>query len=133
MEAEALGRQVLTDDGHLQVGGGLAAVLLGQRQSEPAGGIGPPAHLSQQLLPVLAGDAAVFPVRAGPLPAMVEESAVVVLLLERFDLALDELVQSVQGDLDLGWDGEVHEPFSLYASGCTSGQGTFRPEDPCLD
>ena len=85
-----------------------AAELLGQREAQPAGGVGPPAHLAQQLLPLLAGDAVVLEVGAGPLAAVVEEALVVVLRLERRDLRLDEVVELVERGLDVGRDVEVH-------------------------
>src|ERR1700704_5200705 len=48
---------------------------------------------------------------------MVEKTNVVVLLLERLDLALDERVERVEGGLNLVRYGEVHDGPYLNASG----------------
>ena len=80
VEAEALAGQVLADDGHPEVGAVLAAVLLGEGVAVVAGGVGPAAHLAEQRLPLLVGQAAALPVGAGVLAAVVEEAVVVVLL-----------------------------------------------------
>ena len=65
----------------------LAAVLLRERVAVVAGVVGAAAHLAEQRLPLLVGQAAALPVGAGVLPAVVEEAVVVVLRLERLDLA----------------------------------------------
>ena len=109
VQPEALGRQVLADDRHLEVRRVATAELGRQREAQPAGGVGAAAHLAQQLLPFGAWNAAVVEVGARPLPAVIEEAHVVVGLLQRLDLAFDELVELVEGRLDLGRNREVHE------------------------
>jgi len=56
------------------------------------GGVRPPARLGQQFLPLPVRQAAPVPVGAGVLAPVVEEPDVVVLLLQRADLLLDEVV-----------------------------------------
>ena len=87
VQAEALRGEVLADDRHRQVRAVAAAVLRRERVAQEAGRVGAPAHLAEQLLPVLARHAAVLEVGARVLAAVVEEADVVVLLLERLDLA----------------------------------------------
>ena len=87
-------------------------------RSQP-GGVGAPAHLAQQLLPLLARHAVVLEVGARPLAPVVEEAHVVVLRLERDDLALDERVEPIERRLDVGRDREVH--------------GCDRTRDACAD
>ena len=76
-----------------------------------AGLVGAAAHLGQQLFPFVARLAVVVPVGAGMLAAMVEEADVVVLALERPDLALDEVVELDQVGRDVGGNVEIHGPF----------------------
>ena len=58
--------------------------------------------------------AAALPVGAGVLTAVIEEPDVVVLLLERLDLALDEVVQLPEVGDEIRWEVEVHEaPFGV--------------------
>src|SRR5690348_150569 len=108
VQAEALAGQVLTDDGHAQVGAVPAAVLLREGVAVVAGRVGPPPGLGQQRLPLAAGQAAAVPVGPGVLAAVVEEPDVVVLLLERADLLGDELVELGQVSLQVLGQGEVH-------------------------
>ena len=61
-----------------------------------AGVVGAPLRLAQQRLPLLARQAVAVPVGARVFAAVVEEADVVVLLLERLDLRLDEAVEFVQ-------------------------------------
>ncbi len=110
VQSEPLVGQVLADDGHLQVAGVRATELRRQRQPEPTGGVGSAAHLAQQLLPVLPRHAVVVEVGPSPLATMVEESDVVVLLLQRRDLGVDERIELVERVLDVGGNLEVHRP-----------------------
>ncbi len=109
MQTEPAVRQVLADDRHLQVAGPVAAVLGRERPPQPAGRISGAAHLTQQVLPLLAWYAVVLEVGSSPLPAVVEEPHVVVALLERNDLGLDERIEPVERVLDGGRDRKVHE------------------------
>ena len=123
VEAETAVREVLADDRHLEVRCAAPAELLGEGESQPAGGIGAATHLAQQLLPLLSRHTVVVEVGARPLTAMVEEPHVVVGVLQREDLGLDERVEVVERLLDLGWDGEVHDdaPYVLVMPPCRLG------------
>ena len=122
VQPEALRREVLADDRHLEVGRVVTAVLRGERVAEPAGRVRAPAHLGQQLLPVLARDAAVLEVGPRVLPPMVEEPDVVVRLLQRPDLAFDERIERVERRLDLGRDLEVHRRSQVGRPGPLAGR-----------
>ena len=101
--------EVLADDRHAEVGAVLAAVLLRERVAVVAGGVGEPPGLAEQLLPLLVRQPFAVPIGARVLATVIEESDVVVSLLERLDLAFDELVEfdEVVGQV-LG-NVEVHE------------------------
>ena len=96
VQAQALYRQVLADDRHIQVGTVLATELFRLRVAVVPGFVGQPLRLEQELLPLLVRQPAPLPVRAGVFAAVVEEADVVVLLLQRLDGAFDEVVQLVQ-------------------------------------
>ena len=96
VQSESLRRQVLADHRHPEVGAVSPAELLREGVAVVPGGVGKPAGLAEQRLPLLVGQAAALPVGAGVLPAVVEEADVVVLLLERTDLPLDEVVELVE-------------------------------------
>ena len=51
VQAEALVGEVLADDRHLEVAGVAAAELGREREPQPAGGVGPPAHLARAAPP----------------------------------------------------------------------------------
>src|SRR5262249_35042522 len=74
--------------------------------------VGAPAHLGQQRLPLVPRLAVILPVSAGVLAAMVEEADVVVLALQRADLALDGFVEFAQVRRNVGRDLEIHGPSS---------------------
>ena len=107
VQAQSLGRQMLPDDRHREVGAVLAAVFLGQRKAIVSGPVGAPAHLGEQSLPFVARQAAALEVGARPFAAMVEEADVVVFAFERLDFALDELVQFGKVRGDFGGDFEI--------------------------
>src|SRR5439155_15602392 len=108
VQTESVPREVLADHGHAEVGAVLAAVLLRERVPVVAGGVGAAAHLDEQRLPLFVREAAPIPVRPGVLTAMVEESLVVVLGLERLDLPLDEVVQLGEVVDEVRREVEVH-------------------------
>src|SRR4051794_29476428 len=85
----ALG-QVLTHDRHREVREVAAADRRRERELVEAGGDRAPARLGEHLAPALGRDAPALDVRARELAPVVEELGV--LLLQRLDLALDELV-----------------------------------------
>ncbi len=84
------------------------AVLLRVGIPIVTGGVGTPAGLGQQILPILAGQPAALPVGAGVLAAVVEEADVVVLLLQGLDLPHDECVQLFEVARQLFRDVEIH-------------------------
>ena len=92
-QAQPLGRQVLADHGHVELRAALAAHGDRPRIAIVAGGIRPAAGLGQQGLPLVPGQAAIVPVGASMLTPVVEEPVVVVLVLKRHDLRLDEPVE----------------------------------------
>ena len=96
VQAESLGREVLADDGHAEVRAVGATERGGKRPAEQAGGVGAPAHLAEQRVPLGPGHAAVVEVGPGELSSMVEEADVVVALFEGPDLRLDEGVDPYQ-------------------------------------
>src|SRR5262249_29684451 len=93
---------------HAEVAAVLAAVLLGERVAVVPGGVGPTSRLTQQRLPLVVGEPAAVPVGAGVLATVVEEADVVVLLLERLDLPLDEVVELVEVVGEILGQLEVH-------------------------
>ncbi len=105
---EALGRQVLADDRHREVGAVLAAVFLGQRVAIMPGLVGAPAHLAQQRFPFVARQAVAFEVGARPFAAMVEKTDVVVLAFERLDFFFDERVQLGEIGGHIGRNIKIH-------------------------
>ena len=93
VQPEPLRGEVLADDRHRKVGAILAAVFFRQRVAIVPRLVGAPAHLGQQRLPFVAWQAAIFEIGARPFAAMVEETDVVILALERLDLFFDESVE----------------------------------------
>src|SRR5690606_156400 len=70
-----------------------SAHLLRQRKAEMPGLVSHAPRLAQQILPLMPGKPALVPIRACMLAAVVEETDIVVPLLQRPDLGLDEAVQ----------------------------------------
>ena len=108
MQPQPLVREMLADQRHGEVGAILAAQRLGQAEAQVAGLVGAALHLGQKLFPFVAGLAVVVPVGPGMLAAVVEEADVVVLPLQRPDLALDEGVELDDIGRDVGGNGEIH-------------------------
>ena len=108
VQAEPLAGEVLADHRHAEVGAVLTAVLLREGIAVVAGRVGETARLVQQRLPFLVRETTALPVRAGVLATVIEEPDVVVLLLERLDLALDELIQFNQVIGQVLVEFEVH-------------------------
>ena len=81
VQAEALGRKVLADHGHPEIGTVLAAVAFRDRKAQMAGGIGEVLRLAQQRFPFMPRQAAIVEIGARPFAAMIEEADVVVGLL----------------------------------------------------
>ena len=108
VQTQAPPGQMLPYHRHAQVGAVLAAVLHGEWVAVVAGSVRPVARLGEQFFPFVEGQTAGVPVRPGVFAAMVEEPFVVVLLLERLDLAFDELVEFRQVVAQVLGEGEVH-------------------------
>ena len=134
VQAEALAGEVLADDGHAEVRAVLAAVLLRERVAVVAGGVGAAPRLARAAAPTRAfGQAAAVPVGARVLAPVVEEADVVVLLLERLDLALDELVELVEVVGQVLGDVEVHGvPFRQTVCVRQGACRGARASAPCL-
>src|SRR5262249_41194064 len=105
-------------DRHAQIRAVLAAELLGQRVAVVTRLVGDPARLEEQRLPLLVRQPAALPVGARVFAPVVEETDVVVLVLERLDLALDELVELDEIRGDVARDVEVHGGPPGLAMGC---------------
>ena len=122
VQAQPLVREMLADDRHREVRAFLAAELLGQAEAQMAGLVGAALHLGEEFFPLVARLAVIVPVGARMLAAMVEEADVVVLALERPDLALDEGIELAQIGRDVGGNVEIHGPLPFvwrpsYAAG----------------
>ena len=114
VQPQSLGREVLADDRHPEVGPVAAAEFLRQVITQEAGCIGPPPHLPKQVLPLGVRPAVALEVGTGPLPTMVEEPDIVILALEGLDLVLDEGVELIEQGLDFLRYGKVHvAPFPV--------------------
>src|SRR5436189_2703607 len=100
--------QVLADNRHSEVRAIAAAVLAGDTVAQEAGFVRAAAHLSQEVVPLLARHTTVLEVGALVLAAVIEETDVVVPLLQRLDLRLDKVIEVLQQRLDVLWDIKVH-------------------------
>src|ERR1700683_3810428 len=108
MQPQTLGRQVLADDRHRQVGAVLAAVFFRQRVAIVAGLVGAPAHLTQQRFPFVTRQTVAFEVGARPFAAVIEKTDVVVFAFERLDFFFDERVQLGQVGGHIGRNIKIH-------------------------
>ena len=117
MQPKALAGQVLADDCHAKVGAVLPAVLLREWVSVVAGSVGPSPGFAKKCLPPVVREPASLPVRSRIFASVIEESNVVVLLLERLDLPLDEVVELDQVVGQLLRQVEVHGAVPSVVSG----------------
>ena len=117
VEAEALGGEVLADDRHGEVGAALAAHAFGPGVAVVAGLVGDLAGFGEEFFPFVQGKPALVPIGAGPFAAVVEEADVVVAVLDRLDLGLDEGVELVEIGLQAGGKIEIHWRRSLGDGG----------------
>ena len=108
VQAEPLVSEMLADDRHGEVRAVLAAQLLRKTEAQMPRLVGAAAHLGQQGFPFVARLAVIVPVGTGVLAAMVEEADIVVLALQRPDLAFDEFVELPQIGRDLRGNVEIH-------------------------
>ena len=106
MEPEALGREMLADHRHVEVGAVTPAHRGGQPVAVPACRVRSSPHLGELGFPLGPGQAAVVEVRPGPFPPVVEELGV--LRFEWIYLALDEVVQFGEERRQVVWQLEVH-------------------------
>src|SRR5262245_40987338 len=111
VQAEPLEREMLPDDGHPEITPILAAVLARQRIAVMAGPVGGAPCLGEEGFPSFVGQTAAFPVRARRFPAMVEKAHVVVLVLERLDLALDKAIKLLEIVGDRLGNVKVHHDY----------------------
>ena len=100
MQPQTLAGEILPDARHGQIAAILPTEFFGQRVAKVPGCICAPTHFFEQRFPVLAGQTASIPVRARVLAAVVKEADVVILCLERLDLALDEVIEYDEVILD---------------------------------
>ena len=98
---------MLADHGHPEVGAVLAAIALRDREAQMAGGVGEILGLAQQRFPFMPRQAAIVEIGARPFAAVIEEADVVVGLLQRLDLALDEAVEFVEIGCEVGRQVEI--------------------------
>ena len=108
VQAKALAREMFADNRHGEVGPVLAAILFRQAEPEMPGLVRQALRLAQQLFPFLARQALVLEIGSGPFAAMIEEPYIVVLLLQRLDLVLDELIENDQVIGNVLWNVEIH-------------------------
>ena len=106
VQSESLVRQVFPDDGHVDVAAVSAAELRREAVAQPARAVGALAHLAEQVFPLPARDAAVVPIGAGVLAALVE--VLHVFAFQRFDLGLDERVHLGEQARKMFREGEIH-------------------------
>ena len=108
VQPQTLGGQVFTNDGHGQVAAVLPAKFCRQGVPVVPRQVGSAPHFSQERLPIVVRQAAGIKISPRKLAAVVKKTDVVVLLLQRLDLALNERVKLGQISLDGGGNGEVH-------------------------
>ena len=101
-------REMLADNGHPEIAAVLAAELARQRKAQVPGLVSPSSRLAQQRFPFGARQAAVVEIGARPFAPVVEEALVVVLRLQRHDLAFDEGVELAEVSHQFGRKVEVH-------------------------
>ena len=115
VQAQALGGELVADHRHPQVAAVLAAIFLRRRKPPVAGLVGPHAGFAQQQFPFAPWQPTVFEIGARPFAAMIEETDIVVLLLQWLDLGFDEGVKLGQIGNQIGGQREIHGwvlPFS---------------------
>ncbi len=109
--------KVFADDRHVQVAAVLAAVFLWRGKAEVAGGIGAALGFQQQLFPLFVGQSVALPVGARVFAAVIEETVVVILHLQRQDLCLDKIIQFLQVRCQVLRDIKIHHGQDLCLSG----------------
>ena len=84
---------MLTDNRHAQIGTILAAILLRNRVTIVTCLVRAPTGLAEQRLPLFIGQTTAIPIGSCVFSAMVKKTNVVVLILERFNFSLDEIIE----------------------------------------
>ena len=97
-QAQALGCKMLAYHRHPQIAAtavlaATSSILFRKRESVEASFIGKLSRFVEQILPFLTREAAIVPVGSSVLAAMVEEAIIVVFLLKRNDLFVNEFVE----------------------------------------
>ena len=102
--------KVVANGTHVDVGVGvfLAAILLGPSEAEEACFVRQVAGLLQKVFPVMGRKTLIVPLSTGGLPPMVEEAVVVIRMLERKDLFVDESINSLDIGLQVVREFEIH-------------------------
>ena len=118
VQAQPLGREMLADHRHPEVGTVLAAVTPSASRNADARPCRRGLGLAQQRLPFLPRQAAILEIGARPFAAMIEETDVVVGVLQRLDLARDEAVEFVEISDQVGRQCKIHgaSPFIIVVS-----------------
>src|SRR5881227_1864824 len=98
---------MFADHGHPEIGAVLAAVALGDRKTQMPRIIGEILDPAKQRFPLMPWQSAIVEIGARPFAAMIEEADVVVGLLDRLDLALDESVEFVEISREVGRQVEI--------------------------
>ena len=115
VQAQPLGGELVADHRHPQVRTILAAIFLWCRKTPVAGLVGADAGFAQQQFPFAPWQPTVLEIGARPFAAVIEETDIVVLLLQRLDLGFDEGVKLGQIGNQIGGQREIHGlvlPFS---------------------
>ncbi len=107
VQAKSLGREMLADHGHPEIGAIPAAITLRDGKAQMPRPVGDIFHPAQQQFPLMPRQPAIFEIGARPFAPMIEEADVVVSLLDRLDLARDEFVQLVEVGDQVGRQGKI--------------------------
>ena len=125
VQPQALFGEVFTNNRHCQIGAVLSAIFFRQGKAQMSGRVGTAAHFAQQFLPLMAGLAVIVPIGAGIFAPVVKKPDIVVLFLQRFDLACDKSVQFGQICFDIFRNFKIHG-FPLSQPGAALGAGVNR-------
>src|SRR5436305_69328 len=87
---------MLADHGHPEIRAVSAAVSFRDRETQVSCFVGKILHFAKQRFPFVSRQSAIVEIRARPFAAVIEESNVVVGLLDRLDLARDEQVKLIK-------------------------------------
>ena len=102
--------KMVADGTHVDVGVGvfLAAILLGPSEAEEACFVRQVAGLLQKVFPFMRRKTLIVPLSTRGLPPMVEEAVVVIRVLERKDLFVDESINSLDIGLQVVREFKIH-------------------------